>query len=926
MTSRPSALKSVLQFCGSCCLTVGCWALWLVLTVSLCCLAFVAIARELPVPDFVLRRVEAGLAQADLGITFGSAVFDPTGRILLRDVKLRTGQFEEPLVTSRLMYVRRSIWSILAGRPVPDEIQLEGAALQLPAMLSPTGTVEPLLRDLTVMLRHEDNVWHVDQFAGRVGQLALTAAGDIRVPPRAAGAAPLSPAEITRQFLQTSRRVAVEIHRFDAFESPTLDVRLELLAGVGNIATVVFTAAGADQPWGQPLVLGQLVAATTVRLEGKAARPVRLHAAVARAGYRGLVDADHVRAILTARLEPAAGLVRPLEALVAVGRLTAEGETALGPVLRARLAGWPQVGAAVETQVRGEFLAAEVDAELARQTARIRGEGRVAPDLISAVLEKHTPRAAPYFVFGDPVGFTAEAELGPGWHFERVAGVVDAGRLDSHGVKITAARGRIDIVGTSFLAHDARVELADNFATGSYWMDFKTTDYQMLLTGRLRPLEIDGWFKTGWWHNFWAHNFEFAGGPAEADVEVSGRWKDHLRTLYFGRADAVGTRVLGGTFDAVHTRIFVRPQLVDALEITGGRAGGRQRLAGRFRRYADPFEHRAERVDFAFDANLDRDTYRAMAGGKIDGLLDSLKFTTPPQLHVAGALVGAWPGPVPDYTFHGTATDGLEFYGFPLDAVEVDGTVKADDVRLDRISFAAAGGTGGGRATLSGPPDARRLGFDLSVTGAGLAASIRSVEQYTARHTGQKAVSVTESKFMQRAASGKLDLALSADGVPGDLASFKGSGNASLKGAELGEIHLFGLLSQVLSGLSLNFSSLKLNAATTSFKIDQGKLHFPDLKVTGSGAVIDARGDYTFATNGLDFTARLKPFLESSNPLKVAVGIVVSPFVSILELKLTGPVSKPSWSLVVGPSSSPPPDKTEAPLAPPKTPPAPPKT
>jgi len=452
-------------------------------------------------------------------------------------------------------------------------------------------------------------------------------------------------------------------------------------------------------------------------------------------------------------------------------------------------------------------------------------------------------------------------------------------------------------------------------------MDFKTTDYRMLLTGRLRPLEIEGWFKTDWWHNFWSRNFAFSGGPAEADVEVSGRWKDHLRTLYFGRADARQARVLGGEFEAVHTRIFVRPQLVDALEVIGTRDGGRQRLAGNFRRYADPFEHRAERVDFAFDANLNRDTYRAMSGGKVDALLDSLKFTTPPQLHVAGALLGSWPGPVPDYAFHGAASGGVEYYGFPLDAVEVAGAVKGNDVRLDRITFAAAGGTGGGKATLSGPTTARRLGFDLSVNGAGLAASIRSVEQYTARRTGQKAASMTESKFMQRAASGKLDVALSADGVPGDLASFRGSGNASLKGAELGEIHLFGLLSQVLSGLSLNFSSLKLDTATTSFKIDQGKLHFPDLKVTGSGAVIDARGDYTFATNGLDFTARLKPFLESSNPLKVAVGIVVSPFVSILELKLTGPVSKPNWSLVVGPSSEPPPDKAGTPPAPPAAPP-----
>src|SRR5205814_283991 len=115
---------------------------------------------------------------------------------------------------------------------------------------------------------------------------------------------------------------------------------------------------------------------------------------------------------------------------------------------------------------------------------------------------------------------------------------------------------------------------------------------------------------------------------------------------------------------------------------------------------------------------------------------------------------------------------------------------------------------------------------------------------------------VSESEFMKRASGGRLDVSMSAHGTPGDLPTFIGSGNAALTGTELAEIHLFGLLSQVLSGLSLNFSSLKLDAARTSFKMDRGRLYFPDLKISGPSAVIDARGDYTFATNALDFTAK----------------------------------------------------------------------
>ncbi|MEJ1972277.1 MAG: hypothetical protein WDM96_07385 [Lacunisphaera sp.] len=54
-------------------------------------------------------------------------------------MQLRTRQFEDPLLTCRLLYIRHDFWSLLAGRPAPSEIQIEGASLYLPAMLSRHG-------------------------------------------------------------------------------------------------------------------------------------------------------------------------------------------------------------------------------------------------------------------------------------------------------------------------------------------------------------------------------------------------------------------------------------------------------------------------------------------------------------------------------------------------------------------------------------------------------------------------------------------------------------------------------------------------------------------------------------------------------------------------------------------------------------------
>jgi len=905
-------LPATLRFCGSCAITLACWALWLVLGATLAGLVYISLAKELPVPGFVLRRVEAKLAEADLVIRFGRARFDPTGKILLENVQLRSRQFEDPLIISRFVYLRRSFWSALAGQPLPDEIRLEGAVLQLPAMLSPGGTTEPLIRDLAVTLRHDHHLWQIDQLTARVGRLTVTARGEITMPARPAGAAPLSLGEITTRYLQASRRIALGIHRLDAFDDPVLAVHLESPPGLGNTATLLFTARSASQPWDQPLLLGSLAATTTLRLDGPGARPLRVQVAARNAAWRSDAVANTVRAILSASVVPAEFSARLLEAHVAAGRVTADGESALGPVIQARLAEWPEVHGTVMTQLGGEFLAAEVEARLAERSALIRAEGRGSPEFINRVLARHTPRAAPYFVFGDPVAFHAEAVLDPGWKFARLASRVSAGRLDSRGVRITAARGRIDIVGTDFLAHDARVELADNFATGSYWMDFKTTDYRMLLEGRLRPPVISGWFRGDWWPDFWNSHFAFPLAPPAGNVDVSGRWREQARTAYFGSSDATDATVWGGDFERTHAVIFLRPGFTHGLTLDATRAGGGQRVTGSFKRFAEPGAPGPGRLEFDFAGNLAPATIGSLLDGKADAVLASLQLNSPPQLHAWGAL-----GTTNEYAFTGRAEGGLAFYGFPLDTAQVSGSVKGADLRLDDIRFTVAGGEGAGHATLDGPESARLVGFDLHINRADLARTIRAVEIYQANQAGVKPGPVSESRFMKRASGGRLDVAFSAQGRPGELASFTGNGNASLTGIELGEIHLFGLLSQVLSKLSLNFSSLKLDAARSSFRMESARLHFPDLKISGPSALIDAHGDYRFTTNALDFTAKFKPFEENLNPLTAVLGIVINPITSILELQLNGPLGNPNWSIVVGPTSAPQP----APPPPPRSPP-----
>ncbi|MEJ1972280.1 MAG: hypothetical protein WDM96_07400 [Lacunisphaera sp.] len=47
--------------------------------------------------------------------------------------------------------------------------------------------------------------------------------------------------------------------------------------------------------------------------------------------------------------------------------------------------------------------------------------------------------------------------------------------------------------------------------------------------------------------------------------------------------------------------------------------------------------------------------------------------------------------------------------------------------------------------------------------------------------------------------------------------------------------------------------------------------------MTGPSAVIDARGDYSFAGNTLDFHAKFKPYDQPGSLLAAAVGLVMNP-------------------------------------------------
>lgn len=908
----PKPAEAIARFCLSCAGTLACWCVWLVLGALLALQIYIVAARELPVPAFVLAGIEKRLARENLAASFARAQFDPTGRLLLEAPRIRLLQYEDALVVADSLFVRKSPWSILSGARAPDEIRLDRATLQLPAPLSPTGTAELLLRDATATLRVDGHLVHVDQLAFRLGRLSVTIRGDYQLALRAGEERPPL-GVVLGQALQLGRRIARELAQLDALEHPLLQVDLSVRPGIGNVAEIQLTADALREPRGLPLETGPLRATTLVRLDGDDERPLRVAFRAERVAYRDRAEATALQGTLVTRLVPRApGLPDDAALELAADRVAAADLQFVAPVLAGRWQRERPLTFTLGVDVHREPMSFAGRIDLAQRTAQLDFEGVVPPSLVAATLPRYIPRVAPYLRTLDPVRVVATADFAPGWQFTELRTRVRGGRLDSNGVPVTSTRGRIDFDRAgNFRAHDAVATLGDNFARGSYWMSFRSWNYRFLLAGELQPPAIAGWFRSNWWLKFW-ENIRFTGAAPAADVDVLGNWRDANRTAYFGSTEARSAVVLGADFETAHARVFVRPHFAHAFDLRVARAGGAQHASGWFKRIADAQTRELRAFEFDLAGNLDADALRPLGGPAAESLLEPWTFDAPPALTLVGRLDYRNGRAVPALKFRGETAARATYEGFPLEGVRAEGGVSGADVRIDKIELAVAGGRGTAKAAMSGEDERKRLGFDLYLEAADLVQAIRAINDYErARAPAGEAPASPNAELLKRASGGRLNFALSAQGRPGDLAAFNGSGNLEITGAELGEVHLFGLLSQLLSGLSLNFSSLKLDTLRGSYRVADGRVNFPDIKVTGPTALIEGRGDYRLLDKTLDFTARFRPYEENRNLLTGVIGIVMNPLASILELRLTGPIQKPNWSVSLG-SSAP----KEAPLPP----------
>ncbi len=876
--------------------TLALWTLWLALVLLLAGEVYIATSRELAVPSWVLAAVEQRLEASGIHAKFGRTSFDPLGEIFVEDIQLSLPTFEEPVAVIPRLYIRLDPWMLAVGSVEPAEIRVSGATWLVPAMLSPSGKAEEVVRNLELTVRPEKKDISIDALNAHVANVAVSAHGAIRLTEsrksarRTAG----TPEVFARNYAAFCRRIADISERLTALEEPELEVELTPSESRGAIADCRFFAHGAKVTAPAEFTAGGLEVSSIFPLEGGAPVTTDILMSCSDVHGPGGIAAHDIHARLRGSLRPEQYTFNPDEISVAWHHAEGGGVSVEAASVNILPPLVPQVRAQAVGLVLGQPLSLEGRADLSKKESDIHFDGRFDQgwlDLISSRVHRDVRK---FFDFTDPIVAAGDARFDIGYKFSRLTARFATQQVRAYHVVIDEGSGQVELDPHHVFAPEAYARLGENFAHGSYEQDFTTQDFRFLLQGQLRPLAISGWFGA-WWDRFFG-DLEFPAGPPVASVDVRSRWTSGSRAAIFVQAKATGPIVRGGLLDEAQARLFIRPGFVDGLETYGRKGSGVARGTFTFR--ADSESGEWGELDLNGTSSLDLATAQQIIGPTSRTWLEPFQVEHAPTVALDGRILhNADTDKVrPELRLRGNSEGPVRFYDFPLETVDFDATLNGDEVKIDSMNAGFAGGTTSGHARIWGEADERRLGFDYTLRDASLARAVSILEGYAARKHGT--APPPAGQFLQEKNQVRFGLSVSAEGKYIDPYSFHGNGNASVRGLELGEVRLLGSLSQLL-----RFTLLRFTEARANFRVEGPDLVFPEISVTGANSAIQGHGRYGLEHQQLDFLAKVYPFQESDFILQKFLAVALSPLSNAFEVKLTGPLNKPVWSLAMGTSS-----------------------
>lgn len=906
--SAPHWLKTCWQgccFCGRGVWRLVRWSAWLLLIFTAGLQIVILTSRNLRVPDFILREIESNLGAAGLRAEFGDVVFDPVGRILLRDVDLSLAVIGTPVMRADSIYLEVDPLALWWREIKPSRVSLSGVDLLIPAVLSPSGKSEALVSGIDATLAPTETRGRLalEHLTARIGSIPVAMHGAVQLATtRTSAPEPWDQlmAKLSAHYVDVCRQAGRQMKHLSALDG--LKLYLQLVPDRRHIARVRIEAISSaiTMPRVSELVPAMKLRDARLLTEISLTKADQIIPVELRSGRFEVTDdiAAHDLWVET-EMKIAAGhrhvTAAPLK--LSATRIDHPITTVTGITAHTDLRPLPVLQTHVTGRLGGEAIALHTDLNVTTVAGRIELEGPLGAPVLDVVARQIGFDVPSVLKWDQPPHLRAAVNLGENARPLRAEASFSTGAVEARRVPLSATSARVTWEGSSIRADDIMLRTGPSVALGSYEMNTETRDFRFLLQGRLDPPDIRGWFRD-WWMKLFAQ-FDFSGGLPDASVEVSGRWGAPLETRVFVQADALDPVVRGIPMRRMRTRLFTRPGWADVQHFLAERPMGD--VEGSFlRQWRMPDSRRWTRVEIHAGGRTDLSPAPKLLGRTGDALIEPFEFSEALNLRLDGSVVREdWGAPASEsFRITGQAEGPWRFKAFPLEGATFSAVKEDDRVLIERFEAKAADGDLEGRIELQGTGADQQVAFDLNIAGASLGVALHDVGTWLAVRRGEEATQ-EHSDFEKQMADGRLTLALTAEGPTNNLLGLQGSGSAAVTDANFSNINLLGVLSALLERTILNFSTLQLNHANADFTLDGPVVNFSRVKATGDRGAVDAAGAYSLADRSLDFTTRVRPFDGGEGLLDA----VFTPFSSALEVKLGGKLDDPEWTFVYGPTN-----------------------
>ncbi len=890
------------EACGRGVLGLVRWLSWIALTLLAGLQIFILASQELKVPEFLLRNVETRLAAAGLHVRFGDFTLDPTGNLLVHDVRLGLVSSDTAVMSAKSISLQLDPVALWLKRVEPSEIRFNDVNLLIPPTLSPSGEAEAWVAGInTALVRGEkEGLIELNHFTAQTGGIAISAFGRFTLPTKETGEAlplDLMIRTFTQNYLHCCEVVGNILPDLPSMQDAKLELELTPDPKRGASLTARLQATHLEFPLPleptRQLVFENIALSSEFKSNAATAHPVLIEAA--RLEISGLADVLNPRLELTTDWDIGSRYFAADELNFSANGLNLADLQISAITAKARLKGAPvvQTEATLRIGETGWDLATDLD--LNEQAGRVSVAGELDPKLLEIVAEKINFDVPSILDWETKPYLEVTVVLGPGGKPLRAEANFSTGPVVARWVPLDATAAHVVWADNFLRADQILLRTGDSAASGNYEMDTTDWRFRFLLDGQLMPSDINGWFRD-WWPRFFS-SFDFKTAPPAANVEISGQWGLPLDTRVFISADASDVAVKDIEMNRMRTRLFVRPGWVDVSHFLAERTPGD--IEGTFtRKWRLPDGRRWTSLTVDARGRSDLSPVPKLLRATGEQIVEPFTFDSPLDLELTGSISREDLGAPTTEKFRvsGSTKGKWSFKDFPLRDLDFTAVRTNDVILIERFTTQLGEGQLAGRAELQGSGDSKTTAFDVNLENAALGLTIHDVVTWTAGRRGEDEPPASE--FEKQMQNGKLTLALSAEGPTSDLLQLRGAGSAAITDPGLANINLLGPLSTLLKRTILNFSTLQLNQANADFTIEGEKLLFPRVKITGERGSMDASGNYSLSSKDLDFNTKVRPF-EGGEGLLDAV---FTPFSSVLEVKLRGKLDDPKWTFVYSPT------------------------